>query len=233
MSLDVYVTPMWRFKAGDVETAVQRLFGDQSHVITPRGILRPERIKGFFAKRRAKRQVRAIVAEAEKELNVSIHWNDDGETVHAEQASWGFEAFRAYAKWLDLREFFPTFDEPPNGNFYEHPAMKCKGEPSRQFRFSHIIDHSCHSGYFVPCQFDRVVYVEPFQAFGGRFTFRHSFGSSFTLGKQLNAIAELMPTANASDLPESTRELVVAGFDTLNRLASNSIKHQLPIIFWG
>ena len=117
MSLDVYVMPMWRFKAGDVETAVQRLLGGQSKMVTPRGILSPQRFKRFIARRKAKHQVRKIVAEAAKELKTSIDWHDEGEVVYSQQASWGFEALRAYAKWLDLQDNFPTFEEPPENNF--------------------------------------------------------------------------------------------------------------------
>jgi len=137
MSLDVYVMPMWRFKAGDVETATERLLGRPTKRLTPEGIFTRKRVQGYFARRRAKREVRRVVAEAEEKLHLRIQWHDEGEVVHAEQASWGFEALRAYAKWLYLKDIFPAFDEPPEANFYKHPVMAFKDE-SRDFRFSHI-----------------------------------------------------------------------------------------------
>ncbi|WP_252852526.1 hypothetical protein [Aeoliella straminimaris] len=231
MSLDVYVMPMWQFKAGDVESAVQQLLGGQSKVITPQGIFSPQRIKSLFARRKAKQQVRQIVAEAEKELKTTIEWQDEGDVVHSQQASWGFEALRAYAKWLDLQDHLPTFDDPPEDNFYKHPATVWDGEP-RNFRFSHIIDHSCHSGYYVPCRFDRVVFVEPFQSFG-KFTFYHSFGSSYALADQLRTIEPHIPSDKDSSISESTRELITAGFETLREFSAKSLEHKLPIVFWG
>jgi len=77
-----------------------------------------------------------------------LGWNDEGDVVHSQQASWGFESLRTFAKWLDLQDYFPTFDDPPEDNFYNHPAITWNEEP-RSFRFSHIIDHSCYSGYYV------------------------------------------------------------------------------------
>jgi hypothetical protein len=231
MSLDVYVMPMWRFKAGDVETATQRLFGSRSNVLTPQGIISLKRIKGFLTRRKAKREVRRILAEAERTLNVHLEWHDEGDVVLAQQASWGFEALRAYAKWLDLRDHLPTFDDPPGNDFYKHPAKMWDVEP-RTFRFSHIIDHSCHSGYYVPCRFDRVVFVEPFKSFGD-FTFYHSFGSSFTLADQICKLEQYIPSEDGCDVSNSAGWLIRAGFDTLKEFSAKSIEHGLPIVFWG
>jgi hypothetical protein len=189
----------------------------------------PARVKGYLARRRARRQVRQVIAEAEEKLNARLNWNDDGPTVCAQQAWWGFEALRASAKWLDLRDHLPSFDDPPEGNFYKHPAWK---DDSRRYRFSHIIDHSCHSGYFVPCRFDPVVLVEPYQVFG-RFTFYHSFGSSHTLADQLDALEEHIPAENASDIAATARDLIRHGFATLKQFSQASITHALPIVFWG
>ena len=231
MSLDVYVMPMWRFKAGDVETAAQRLIGGKSKIVTPLGIFSPQLIKGYLSRRTARQRVRRIVAEAEKELKTKIDWQDDGDVVHSQQAWWGFEALRAFAKWLDLKDQLPTFGDAPENNYYKHPAMQWDAEP-RLFRFSHIIDHSCHSGYYVPSRFDRVVFVEPFQLFGA-FTFYHSFGSSYTLADQLRKLEPHIPSENDAAISEPARELITAGFETLRELAMKSIEHKLPIVFWG
>lgn len=56
MSLDVYVMPLWRFKAGDVETAAERLLGRESRMVTLAGVLRRNPIKGFLGRRRARQK---------------------------------------------------------------------------------------------------------------------------------------------------------------------------------
>lgn len=183
---------MWRFKAGNVETAAHRVMRSKAHIFTPMGLLSPFRFKGFFARRKAQKAVREIVTEAESKLKKPLHWEDHGDVVFSEQASWGFQALQAYAKWLDLQDLIPSFQDPPDGNFYKHAAITMdKG--SREFRFSHITEHCLYSGYFVPCRFDHVVHVEPFESWGGR-VFHHSFGSAFTLAAQLALLEPQLPT---------------------------------------
>lgn len=231
MALDVYVMPMWRFKAGDLTTGVQRQFAGKTTLVSPLGFLRLPNFKALLARRSAVRQVRAVVKEAEQSLGVRLRWRDEGEVVFSEQAWWGFEALRAYAKWLDLKDQLPAFEDPPENNFYKHPALKCEA-PGRQFRFSQIIDHSCYSGYYVPCHFDRVVYVDSYQVFG-RFTFQRSFGSSYTLHDQLGRLEPEMPQDDDPVISESSRRAIAAGFKTLKDLCGHSLSHKLPIVFWG
>ena len=231
MALDVYVMPLWRFKAGDLTTGVQRLFPENPGGSTAFRILRLPNIKAFIARRKAARRVRGVIKEAEKALGCRIQWRDEGDVVHSEQAWWGFEALRAYAKWLDLKDQIPAFEDPPDNNFYKHPALKWEGA-SRQFRYSHIIDHSCYSGYYVPCHFDRVVYVDAYQAYG-RFTFQRSFGSSYTLSDQLCSLEREIPQENDPGMSESSQRAIAAGFKTLKELCGHSLSHKLPIVFWG
>lgn len=229
MSLDVYVMPLCRFKAGDVRTASQRALGRLAHIVNPFGLISPKRIKRLEAMKQGRAATAKLLAEAESMLGVPLQWADKGDVVFAEQASWGFQALQAYAKWLDLQDVFPTFGDPPDNNFYKHPAMLWSEHP-RAFRFSHLIDHCCHTGYFVPCRFDRVIMVEPFEGWGGR-VFHHSVGSSFTLADQLEAMRAYLPAEK--DVSETAHQLIHAGFNLLKTTASKSIEHQLPIIFWG
>jgi hypothetical protein len=231
VALDVYVMPMWRFKAGDLTTGVQRQFADRATIVSPLGFLRLQNIKATLARRSAVRQVRAVVKEAEQSLGARLQWRDEGEVVFSQQAWWGFEALRAYAKWLDLKDQFSVFEDPPESNFYKHPALKFEA-PARQFRYSHIIDHSCYAGYYVPCHFDRVVYVDSYQAYG-RFTFQRSFGSSYTLNDQLCSLEREMPQDDDPVVSESSRSAITAGFETLKDLCGHSLLHKLPIVFWG
>ena len=91
MALDVYVMPMWRFKAGDLTTGVQRQFADRATIVSPLGFLRLQNIKATLARRSAVRQVRAVVKEAEQSLGARLQWRDEGEVVFSQQAWWGFE----------------------------------------------------------------------------------------------------------------------------------------------
>ena len=229
MSLDVYVTPLWRFKSGDVETAVEAMFGSDSTVVTPSGILSRKRAASAWRRFRAKGEVRRLLKQIERELGFRPEWNDDGDTVFGEQTSWGFEGFRCFAKWLDVRDHFERLDDPPENNFYKHPVFEHETDDSK-LRFSHIINHSCYSGYFLPCEFDRIVRVEPHQV--ARWTFYNTVGSTQTLAKELDEI-EPEASANSEYMSESTAGLVQAGFDTLRDLSDASLKHNLPIVFWG
>lgn len=226
MSLDVYVMPLWQFKSGHAQTALQRVLAGSSFIVTALGMFSPTYFK---AKRHGQETVNKLVTEAEDALEVNLIWKDRGSVVFSEQASWGFQALQAYARWLDLKDVFPTFSDPPDNNYYQHPAMLWK-EGTRTFRFSHIIDHSLFTGYFFPCRFDRVVQIEPYESWGGRM-FHHSLGSSYTLSDQLELIGPSLPSK--SDVSETAHDLIHAGFDLLKTVAAKSIKHQLPIIFWG
>lgn len=226
MSLDVYVMPLWQFKSGSVQTAVERVFSGRSVIMMALGILSPKR---FRARKRGRELTGKLVAEAEGVLQSNLIWPDRGAVVFAEQASWGFQALQAYAKWLDLTDLFPAFSDPPENNFYKHPAMLWN-EGAREFRFSHVIDHNLNTGYYLPCRFDRVIEVEPFESWGGR-VFLHSLGSTYTLADQLELMGALLPSK--TDVSEKSHELIHAGFDLLKTASAKSIEHRLPIIFWG
>lgn len=226
MSLDVYVLPLWQFKSGSVQTAAQRVLSPRSVLTAALGFLSPSRIQ---ARKRGRELADKLVAEAEAILETKLAWRDQGAVVFAEQASWGFQALQAYAKWLDLTDVFPSFSEPPENNFYKHPAILWN-DGQRDFRFSHIIDHSLHNGYYLPCRFEKVVQIEPFESWGGR-VFYHCLGSTYLLAQQLELISALLPSK--SDVSEPAHDLIHSGFHLLKRASAKSIEHQLPIIFWG
>lgn len=226
MSLDVYVMPLWRFKSGHAQTAVGRVFPGMSAIIDAFGIFSPTRRR---ARRHSRDLVNKLVTEAEGVLNTKLIWQDRGSVVFAEQASWGFQALQAYAKWLDLTDVFPTFSDPPENNFYKHPTMLWS-EGTHPLRFSHITYHCLFAGYFFPCRFDRVVQIEPYDSWGGH-AFHQSLGSSYTLADHLELLDASLPSK--SDVSETTHDLIHAGFDFLKVASAKSIEHQLPIIFWG
>ena len=64
------------------------------------------------------------------------------------EQSGGFEALRAYAKWLDYRDLLLTFDLPPEGNYYEHPVMSPKF--ARPLTYPQLVEHDCFCGYYLP-----------------------------------------------------------------------------------
>jgi hypothetical protein len=226
MSLDVYVLPLWQFKSGSVQTAAQRVFSPRSVFNAVLGSLSPSRTQ---ARKRGRELASKLVAEAEGILKIKLAWQDQGRVVLAEQASWGFQALRAYAKWLDLTDLFPTFPQPPENNFYKHPAMLWN-DGQREFRFSHIIEHSLYNGYYLPCRFERIIQIQPFETLGGR-VFYHSLGSTYLLAHQLELMRPLLPSK--LDVSETAHDLIHSGFDLLKRASEKSIEHKLPIIFWG
>src|SRR5438046_1268988 len=110
MALNVYVMPIWRFKAGDFSSSLEAL-GITPTIITPDGIMlrrRKSRVS-FLTRWRAKRQTRQLRSAIEAESGHPIRWNDEGEVAYSEQAG-GFEALRAFARWLDCRDLLPNFD---------------------------------------------------------------------------------------------------------------------------
>ena len=158
MGLDVYVMPIWKFKAGDFAAPVQSL--GTVTIITPQGIMqrKADERPGFVTRWNARRATRRLRREIEAKIGHSVAWNEEGGVAYKQQAR-GFESLRAFATWLDYRDLFPTFEPPPDNNYYNHPVMSQSAE--RALTYPQLVDHSCHSGYFIPAELERVVYVEP------------------------------------------------------------------------
>jgi hypothetical protein len=231
MGLDVYVMPIWRFKAGDFASPIEAL-GIRPIIMTPDGSAQHLREKraGPIRQWRAKRATRRLRLDIQAKIGHTVRWNDQGDVVYTRQ-SHGFEALRAFAKWIDYRDLFPTFEAAPKNNYYEHPVMSEKLD--RPATYPQTVDHSCFSGYYLPADLERVVYVEPFPSWGG-IVFTHSVGSSISLLKELQQLSELLNIDGESkwDKKDPLAE-VKASFSQLYEVAKISIKQDLPIVFYG
>jgi hypothetical protein len=230
MGLDIFVMPLWRYKAGDFRSKIEETLGVRPKVATPGGIFEWFKSPGPFARRRARREVEAIRRAVEADSGVPIRWNDEGETVYNNQAS-GMEPLRAYARWLDLRDDLPEFGPAPEDNYYNHPAFAL--ESDRPVSCPHLVGHSCFSGYFLPCEFDRLVQVEPYRV-ADHWDFTRSVGSTPRLRRELEMVAGHLDIPEGYDYPQDDPLVAVkASFLQLREVADLSLKHGLPIIFWG
>ena len=234
MALDVYVMPIWRFKVGDVDTPIEEGLDLEPITITVDGASRPSDRRpgpeGSWPHRTAaKWEVQAIRSAVEAANRVEARWNDDGPVVYSRQ-SLGFEGLRAYARWLDCRDRFPTFDEPPENDYYRHPLMK---ERIPTPTCPHLVGHSCFSGYYLPVDFENIIEVEPYLILGYHRTHKH-VGSSVRLLRELDIVQSELQTP-AGYLREANDPLwfVKLGYQQLREVAELSCQHGLPIVFHG
>lgn len=231
MGCDVYVMPIWKFKAGDFASPLEAL-GIMPVIVMPDGMAQPERgaRSSVIARWKAKRATRRLRREIEAEIGHPVRWNDEGNVACTRQAH-GFESLRAFAKWLDYRDMFPTFDPPPENNYYKHPVMSNK--LARPLTYPQIVHHSCHNGYFVPAEVERVVYVEPFTSWG-RFVFKRSVGSSHRLLAELERLGQALGVDEHYEWSEGdSLAEVKSAFAQLQGIAKISRQVDLPIVFHG
>jgi hypothetical protein len=229
MGLDVYVMPLCRFKVGDFHSSIEEAIGIHPTMVTADGITqRPTRV-GWFARWRARRQVAAIRRAVEAANGISVRWADEGGVVYAKQSR-GFESLQAYARWLDCRERFPEFDPPPEGDYYKHPTLAAEVS---QLSCPHLVEHDCYSGYYLPCEFERLVEVEPYKLFG-QWPASRAVGSSPRLLRELDFVQAALQVPEGYAYPaEDPLVAVKAAYLQLQEIAELSCQHGLPIIFWG
>jgi hypothetical protein len=229
LTLDVYVMPLWRFKMGDFRSPVEAATGIRPKVVTAGGIEeRPARV-GWIGRWRARRQVANIRKAVEAANGIRIQWSDEGGVVYGEQSQ-GFEPLRAYAKWLDCRSEFPAFEPTPEGDYYKHPVMAAK---VRRLSCPHLVEHDCYSGYYLPCEFERLVRVEPYLIFG-QWPASRSVGSARRLLRELESVqAELGVQAKYECPDGDPLGAVKTSYLQLREVADLSCRHELPVIFWG
>lgn len=233
VALDVYVMPLWRFKVGDFRSPVESATGLRPKVVSPEGIVdtEPPARVGWFGRWRAKREV-AVIRRAVESVNRSlrpVRWTDDGDVVYSGQAP-GFETLRAYARWLDCRDQLPEFEAPLEGNYYEHPVLKIQVD---RLSCPHLVEHNCHSGYFLPCDFEQMAKVEPYLLFGN-WPMHRPVGSSPQLLRDLDIVRSTLPSLEV-DMPAVDGPIahVKAAYTQLREVAELSCRKGLPIIFWG
>ena len=229
MGLDIYVMPLLRFKTDDFRSPVEIATGVRPKIVTSDGVFERPIRTGWREQWKARREIRKIRRAVEWVNRTRISWRDEGNVIYSEQSP-GIEGLRAYARWLDCRKQFPEFGQPPEGNYYKHPVMAIQiAKPS----FPHLINHSCYNGYFLPCEFETVVEVEPYMIFG-TWPATRQVGSSFRLLHELEPLNRDLKSPNdyiwANDDPMAP---VKYGYSQLRTVAELSCQHGLPIIFWG
>jgi hypothetical protein len=229
MALDVYVMPLWRYKVGDFCSQIEAATGIRPKIVTADGIEELPVKAGWYSRWKAKRQVAAIRKAVEATNHVGIRWVDQGGVVYAEQSG-GFEGLRTYARWLDCRDEFPEFGPAPEGNYYKHQVWRAKVE---QLSCPHLVGHDCYSGYYLPCEFDTIVNVEPYMIFG-RWPASRTVGSTPRLVRELEKVYSELRVPNDYGYPQDDPLIFVkAAYLQLRHAAELSLQHGLPIIFWG
>jgi hypothetical protein len=246
MALDVYVMPLWRFKAGYFESPIEKTLGLRPKWVSPAGVLSPSYQFNRIKSSGARREVAAIVRQVSRENDCRIQWKDDGPVVMSEQAYYGFEALRAYALWLDHSDKLAKFDAPEDGDYYKHPIWQMsKGESKR---CPQLAAHDCFGGYFLPCDFRQVVQVEPYEI--RIFKFSNSVGSTLKLLEELKVVGEHLEIDGESCLENDAKTItfkrvdnldvasdelfyVKFAFALLQRAAKLSHENNIPIIFCG
>jgi hypothetical protein len=229
MALDLYVMPLWRFKAGDFASRIEAAIGIRPKIVTAEGVEERPAPVGGFGRWRARRQVSAIRRAVEALNGTPVRWKDDGGVVYSEQSR-GMEALRAYAKWLDCRGQVPEFAPAPGGDYYQHPVM---GLEIERVSCPHLTGHDCYNGYYLPCDFERLARVEPYKIFG-QWPATRPVGSSVRLLRELDYVQERLRVPESYDYPQDDPLVAVkAAYLELREVADLSCRHGLPIIFWG
>ena len=183
MALDVFVMPLWRFKAGIFKSPIEEVLGIQSTVISlsesprPRppwhlrllawlGIIvfvEPAPLPGPAERyEKARQEINALKEEMSRLTGVPIDWQDVGESVYGEQFH-GRDFLHDFAAWCDHVEALPEFPETPEGS-HKNPVWD-QPTPVRR-RFPTLVEHSLYTGYFLPVPFEGVYKVEPFKMGG-------------------------------------------------------------------
>ena len=228
MSVEIYVMPLWRFKAGDTRTAVEIATGIKPKIVDGNGDIVDGPPPGWWPRWKARREVASLCRKVGRVNGTRIWWPDEGGQAYVGQ-SVGMESLRAFARWLDLRDQFQTFDAPPKQDFYKHPVMKIQGKWS----YPHLVEHCCYNGYFLPCDFATSTQVEPYLIFG-HFPANRNVASSVRLQNELGRIrSEFEALTSSMPSLEPHLERVGEALAQLEEVARISSEHRLPIIFWG
>ncbi|MDQ3621814.1 MAG: hypothetical protein M3463_04895 [Verrucomicrobiota bacterium] len=252
MALDVYVMPLWRFKAGDFTSPVEEALGIKPIVISLAAPLPPPPPPWhlrLFAKlgiiqiispepEPTPEERRATALQEEDQLKKEltkltgtiIEWADTGSVQYSQQYHHPV-TLRAFAAWCDHRDELPEFVRAPEGNYYNHPVWKIAKPPHR--RFATLIQHSLNTGYFIPVPFEGRHLVEPFTAFGRQF--HHQVASTQTIMRELAELLAILDTVPATKADDGSTPVNDARWyaEELQRICTLSVEHRLPVIFYG
>ena len=255
MALDVFVMPLWRFKAGIFKSPVEEVLGIVPTTISLAGpapnppppwhlrLLARLGVIEFTAPvpqptpreryEKARREIDALKAEMSRLTGVAVDWQDVGESVYGEQFH-GYDFLRAFAAWCDHRDMLPEFNQEPGVYFNKHPAWDLPAPAKR--RFPTLAQHSLYTGYFLPVPFEGVYKVEPFKV-ANHWEFFHDVASTRSALRELNELLDFVDTLPVRE-PEPGQfrshedsARMVAG--QLREICELSLAHDLPVIFYG
>ena len=254
MAQDVYVMPLWRFKAGNFIPPIEKNLGLKPTVISlseappmgrPPWYLRwlsaigiiefdePAAVDPAAARAWAVREVTALKVRLSELSGQPVDWRDEGDVYYNEQ----FHAsrfLRAFARWHDHRDILPEFLPGPTRQFADDYPVFDLPAPAKR-RFPTLADHSLHTGYLVPTIFEGVYKVEPFKAFG-HWEMHHDVASSRAVLREtadlLTFVAEVK-AAGGSGVHVKLVQAVQDWAAVLRKICQLSVEHGVPVIFHG
>jgi hypothetical protein len=254
MGLDVYVMPLWRFKAGEFTSPIEATLGVKPITIAP-GQRPKERLAPWYLRLLARigvielvpvspeaspedrralavQQVQSLKTRVTEITGTPVDWPDDGKVYYSEQFH-DSGILKAFAAWCDHREELPDFLSTPERHYYSHPVWRLP-EPSVR-RFPTISQHSLFAGYLLPVEFAGIHLVEPFRSWGDREFFR-DVASSHIMLKETDELLSFMETLSPpqEDEHDSSPVAVARRYaEQLQEMCRLSIAHRLPVIFYG
>lgn len=236
MGVDAYVMPLWRFRTGDVSTAMQRLFGEKAGVITPDG--RAVQIgEGKPIDKLEERRCRLWVERTKREVararpGSTIDWNDDGPTQYAEQAN-GVLTLATYAMAIQYEDVLGPVTIPENQHPYAHPAWRAFSQNPRPIRHRNLITLRVDVGYLLPCEFDLPVKVDP-RVVNGREMYSLASSAPAVL-RDVRALREELgiPAGYKGEAHGWPQGAICWTLHELERMLTLSEEHGLPVILWG
>ncbi|MEA3209359.1 MAG: hypothetical protein QOE70_2416 [Chthoniobacter sp.] len=250
MALDVYVMPLWRFKAGDFTSPIEATLGIKPTIISGSALrpqppwhirflarlgvvdIIPPEPEPILEERRetAIQEVTALKQDLTALTGATIDWPDTGD-VHYNKQYHHPVTLRAFAAWLDHRDALPEFACPPKSNYYEHAIWQVAKPPHRQFPT--LIRHSLNTGYFLPVPFKGLHFVEPFTAWGR--PFHHHVASTHTILRELAELLPFFDTVPTATAEDGSNPVADARWyaEELQRICTLSVEHRLPVIFYG
>jgi len=230
ISLEVFVTPLWRFEAGDRPSALAAFFGKQPITLEADGRAEREANPGWWASWKAKRSVKKIQAIASQAAGQHVQWNDEGDCVLSEQLLAPISSLLAYLGYVQ-RGRKDNLVPPDEDEWYE---LECFKEMEQDDRLPILLTHGFYNDILLPVAFAGChVYAQEPSFLPGE-TFDHYLASSQALLRELELyleITELDKRDNEDE--ESPTHPIWWAYEELHKIASTSVKAGLPAIFWG
>jgi len=214
--------PLWRFKAGDFSSPVEATLGIKPTIVSPPEGLRSAAIE----------EVEALKAKLTEMTGTPIDWSDNGD-VHYNKQFHDPSVLQVFAAWYDHRNQLPEFLPAPGLRYGKHPVRQLP-KPAKR-RFPILAEHSLHTGYLLPIPFEGIHYVEPFKSWGDR-EFFHDVASTQTVLRELADLLKFIATVPEIREPEHGSIPVADArwyAEELQRICTLSVKHHLPVIFYG